>query len=228
MKSILKRDHLFVVIAIAFNFSACQHHEKQDHKHYKSVHHDFKDAKAWSKKFDAPDRHDWQKPDEIIRVMNIQSGDRVADIGAGTGYLLPHLNKAVGKKGRVYGLDVERSLVDFMAERIKKEKLVNSEAALIPLDSPGPLMAKSNKVVILNTWHHISNRKDYAKKMFATLPKNAQVFVVDPQIGAGGPGPKDHHRMKPEAIIDELKAGGFNCNLTKEGLKHQFIVSCKK
>ena len=56
---------------------------------------------------DDPARDRWQKPAEIVRTLQLKAGDHVADIGSGSGYLLPHLSRAVGAKGRVYAEEVQ-------------------------------------------------------------------------------------------------------------------------
>ena len=86
-------------------------------------HHDFSDAKKWAKRFDDPKRDGWQKPDEIVRLMALAERDVIADIGAGTGYMLRHFDRAVGQQGKVFALDVEQSLIDHMQERIAEERL---------------------------------------------------------------------------------------------------------
>ena len=40
----------------------------------------------------------------ILNEMKIQAGDTIIDVGCGAGHLLPHLAKAVGSSGTIYGL----------------------------------------------------------------------------------------------------------------------------
>ena len=48
--------------------------------------HSFDDAEKWAKVFDDPQRDALQKPDEVLDALRLQGTDKVADIGAGTGY----------------------------------------------------------------------------------------------------------------------------------------------
>ena len=45
------------------------------------------------------------KPDEILEALELQQGQRVADIGAGGGYFSLRFAEAVGKDGRVFAVD---------------------------------------------------------------------------------------------------------------------------
>lgn len=194
------------------------------HSHKKGMTHDFSDAAKWAQKFDDPKRDQWQKPREVVRHMKISRGMKVADIGAGTGYFLPHLNSQVGEKGQVMALEVEPSLIKHMNTRIQKEDLKNTMAYLIDYDNPQLENAKVNRVLIVDTWHHISNRKDYAKKIRKGLEKNGKIFVVDFEPGKKGPGPSDKHRLKAQVVVKELVAVGFKAKVIQEALPYQYIV----
>ncbi len=51
--------------------------------------------------------HDWFQPrDEVLRGIDIQSGDNVLDYGCGPGsYIIP-LYERVGRKGEIFALDM--------------------------------------------------------------------------------------------------------------------------
>src|SRR5262245_47736144 len=66
-----------------------------DPSHQHGHQHDFSDASRWATQFDAADRASWQKPEEVIALLHLAPRSRVADIGAGTGYFLPYLSRAV-------------------------------------------------------------------------------------------------------------------------------------
>src|SRR3982074_2397660 len=53
-----------------------------------------------------PHRDDRQKPKDLVEALGLKPGMSVADIGTGTGYMLPFLHDAVGAKGHVYGEDI--------------------------------------------------------------------------------------------------------------------------
>lgn len=233
---------LVLTLSVFATVAACGHkhhhgHHKHQHTHNgslehphgeHSMHHDFKDAEKWSKRFDREDRVQWQKPQEVIALMNIESGKAVAEIGSGTGYMLPYLSKATGNKGKVFAMDVEPTLIEFMKNRVKKENLNNVKVELMPTDSPHLSDKKVSRVLFVNTWHHISNREDYSKKLYQQTSKGTEIFLVEPEPGTGGPGPKDAHRMSAKALMAELTPAGFECETPRESLPHQYIVKCKK
>src|SRR5690349_4785693 len=54
--------------------------------HAEGAPHEFHDAQYWAKIFESPARAKWQKPDEVVKGLDLKPGQTVVDIGAGTGY----------------------------------------------------------------------------------------------------------------------------------------------
>lgn len=199
------------------------HHGGQGGADDDGFHHAFKGAEAWSKRFDDPARDAWQKPKAVVALMEIQPGMRVADIGAGTGYFLEHLAAAVGAAGKVEALDIEPDMVEWMQKRIAEAGWDNTSARRIAPDDPGLDPAGVDRVLIVNTWHHISGRRAYAAKLKEALAPGGAVYIVDYTL-ASRRGPPAQHRLAPEKVIAELRAGGLDAELVESSLPHQYIV----
>lgn len=186
--------------------------------------HRFINAEQWAERFDAPERDAWQKPAEIAELMQIQPGMQIADVGAGTGYMLPYLSSKVGPNGRVVGIDIETQMVEYMQARIKKEALDNCEARVGQPDDPGLNEAQFQRALILNTWHHIAERETFAAKIKRGLSPGGQLYIVDYAPGAGGTGPMDWHRLPVDEVIAELESAGFAVTVLPETLAHHYVV----
>lgn len=61
------------------------------------------------------------KPDLLVDTLELEDGDVVADIGAGTGYFTFRLAHAVGPSGWVYAVDVNAAVLDALVARIYGE-----------------------------------------------------------------------------------------------------------
>jgi predicted methyltransferase len=185
--------------------------------------HRFEKAEDWAKEFDDPARDAWQKPAEVVGLMKIAPGMTVADIGAGTGYFEPHLSRAVGASGKVLALDVEPDMVRYLGERVKREKLANVEARTAQLADPGLGKASVDRVLIVDTWHHIDARPAYAAKLLEGLKPGGLVVIVDFTMEAQH-GPPKEHRVPPEKVAAELKAAGLSTQIATETLPEQYVV----
>src|SRR5258708_2803531 len=52
-----------------------------------------------AKLLDDPRRDSWQRPGRIVDELHLRRGEAVADIGAGSGYLMRYMSRVVGPKG---------------------------------------------------------------------------------------------------------------------------------
>lgn len=203
------------------------HHHHDDGRpgaaHGGHMAHRFDDPEYWSKRFDAPERDAWQKPAEVVAALELEPGMTVADIGAGTGYFLPHLSRAVGAGGKVLALDVEPKLVEHMKKRAETTGLANTEARLIPYDDPKLPAGETDRVIIVDTWHHIAARAAYARKVFEGLRPGGALYVVDFTVDSPH-GPPKKHRIPAEVVVTTLKTAGFEAEVIEETLPRQFIV----
>jgi predicted methyltransferase len=81
------------------------------------------DFEHFRARMEDPARAQWQRPAEVVNALGLRRGQRVADIGAGTGYFTSLLAEAVGRSGRVYAVDLDTAAVQYMRQRFQREKL---------------------------------------------------------------------------------------------------------
>jgi cyclopropane fatty-acyl-phospholipid synthase-like methyltransferase len=188
--------------------------------------HSFGDAEKWANEFDNPQRDAWQKPDEVLDALHLQRTDKVADIGAGTGYFSARIAKRV-PDGKVFSVDIEPDMLHYLGERAHREHL----SVLLPVrgttDSPN-LPEPVNVVLIVDTYHHIENRVSYFAKLRDSLLPNGRVAIADFKVDAPE-GPPSELRLPPEKITAELDAAGYSLIETYTFLPRQnFLVFQRK
>ena len=185
--------------------------------------HRFRSPEEWAKVFDDPARDAWQKPASVVALANVTPKSVVADLGAGTGYFEPWLSRAVGDGGKVLALDVEPGMIRYLRQRIERDHLDNVEPRLVGVDDPDLGEASVDRVLIVDTWHHVPKRVAYAGKLRHALRPGGSVIVVDfTRESSFGPPPE--HRLPAEAVRDELVAGGLHARIVDEDLPEQYVV----
>jgi SAM-dependent methyltransferase len=189
--------------------------------------HDFSDIVKYVKAFESPERDVWQKPGDVVSLLQLWPGNVVADIGAGTGHFEPYLSKAVGANGRVLALDVEPRMITYLGRRVKKEGLGNVTVQRVAANDPGLADGSVDRLLVVNTWHHLPQRALYAAAMNRALRPGGFVVVVDftPESPEGPPA---HARLSPATVIAELEAGGFSARTVGESLPLQYVVIGQK
>lgn len=152
----------------------------------------------------------WQKPEDVIRVLAIAPGDKVADIGAGGGYFVPYLADAVGDTGKVYAVDVETDVIDALRTRFTEDPRV--VAVLGRYEDPLLDDGSIDLVLIVNTYHHIGNRDAYFARLQIDLAENGRVAIIEPDGALQGLYSlfsHDEHVSFADSVIDEMRDAGY-------------------
>ncbi len=215
--------HKPVLVALAV--VACRGGHDTASAHEPLVHR-FDDPARWSQQFDDPARDAWQKPAAIVASMDIAAGATVADVGAGTGYFEPYLSRAVGASGTVLAVDIEPSMVHWMRDRAAREHWSNVRPTLAAVDDPKLPARGVDRVLVVDTWHHIPDRIAYARKIAAALAPGGALTIVEYKLDSPQ-GPPPEHRIKPEALEAELHEAGFTTARPSVELPYQYIVSAR-
>jgi len=187
--------------------------------------HDFGDVGLWSQILEGSERDKWQKPDEVIKHLNLKRGDVIADIGAGTGYFTRRFALAVGPHGRALALEIEASMVEHMRQKARRLSLANYEARLVKPDDPGLKPESVDVIFLSNTYHHISNRVEYFRKLAAGLKPNGRIVIVDFYRKPLPVGPRAlEHKVSEETVIEELRRAGYRLTRSLNFLPYQYFL----
>jgi ubiquinone/menaquinone biosynthesis C-methylase UbiE len=193
-------------------------------EHDATVHHGFEDADRWAKIFDAPDRDDWQKPALVIEGLALKPGMVVADLGAGTGYFESHLAKAVGPGGLVLAIDPEPEMLRYLGRRAVKEDLGNVLPILGLPDQPFLPRDRVDRVLVVDTYHHIDDRLAYFGRLRRTLARDGQVVIVDFHKRPLPVGPPPEHKIERQVVVDEMVQAGYRLADEKTTLPYQYFL----
>jgi ubiquinone/menaquinone biosynthesis C-methylase UbiE len=166
-----------------------------------------------------PHRDDHQKPKELIAALGIKPGMAVADIGTGTGYMLPFLHDAVGEKGHVYGEDI---FDDFLAQaraRIAGKGYDNVTFVKGTEHTASLVEGSVNLVLVLDVYHHFNYPTDMLDSISRSLKRNGRLAIVDYYKRPGAMASGDavqHIRIDYDDMVKEVEANGFHLLEKKE------------
>ena len=163
---------------------------------------------AHADKLDDPERRTWLPPEEVVRRLNLGPGLRVADIGAGSGYLSVPIADAVGPAGRVAAVDLQPEMLDRLRNRLAPGAPVDRiQADAVATTLPG---SSQDLVVIANVWHELDARTAALAEMARIVRKTGRLAILDWRTDVGQPpGPPLEHRISVRDVVDELRVGGW-------------------
>jgi len=187
--------------------------------------------KAWSNGYlamlERPEREEYQKKDEIMKTLELKPGQRVADIGAGSGYFTIPVAKAVGPTGKVWAIDIFQEMLTYIDRRLKAEQLENVELLKVERDDPQLPPAGVDMILMVDTYHYIQNRTEYAKKLREGLAPGGQVVVIDfiPKPWEERPwGPPPEQHLSKEMLNSEMAEAGLKVVKDHDFLPEQYFV----
>jgi len=186
--------------------------------------HGFPDPQTYAHRLDDPARDEWQRPKEVVGLLRCGEGMTAVDLGAGTGYFIGYLSEAVGAEGRVLALDTEQSMIDAMVARIQRDELSNVRPGLVSSDDLALIPGSVDRILVVNTWHHISERVAYGEKLLPGLRPGGLLLIVDFTMDSPV-GPPSHKRLTHDTVVRELEAAGFVAEVVEESLPYQYAVA---
>ena len=164
-----------------------------------------------------PSRNELQKPRDIVAAMGLKPDCVVADIGTGTGFMLPYLSQAVGDKGHVIGEDIQSDFLDKAKSNVQLHQVTNVQFVLGTDKDPKLPAGTLTAALILDVYHHF----DYPEAMLShirdSLLPNGRLVIVEyykrpgSMPGGGDPNrPVEHIRLDQDDLIKEVEANGFH------------------
>ena len=190
--------------------------------HADHMEHRFDNPDALAKSFDDPQRDAWQMPDRVIAELALRPGSSVADIGSGTGYFAVRLAKSTAHP-KVFGADIEPSMVRYLNDRAQKEGLGNIVAVLASPASPN-LPSPVDLILIVDTYHHIGSRPAYFRALQKSLNPGGRIAIID--FSANSPeGPPKEFRFSREQVRQEMAEAGYRLVASPDFLpRQQFLI----
>lgn len=192
--------------------------------HDATVRHPFDDVETWVGVFDDPARDEWQKPGEVTRALGLAEGMVVADLGAGTGYFLPHLARAVGPTGWVLAVDTEPNLVRYLGQRARKSHVNNVIPVLADAADPFIPEGRADLVFLVDTYHHIDDRLDYFSRLKSALAPGGRLAIIDFLEKPLPVGPPPGHKLGRSFVIEEMGEAGWKLTLEPDILPYQYFL----
>ncbi len=163
--------------------------------------------------------------EKVVKVLGLEKGWRVADIGSGGGYFSFLFAREVGPEGKVLALDVDAGMLAYVKEEAARQGLDNIDTKLISenrIDLPG---IKFHLLFMRNVTHHIENRSEYFGKLKELMEPDARAAVIEYKKSKG----IDFHSVfkhyvPRDTLIQEMRDAGLRLAKEHDLLTHQSFM----
>jgi ubiquinone/menaquinone biosynthesis C-methylase UbiE len=181
------------------------------------------DPKETSRLLEDPERDRWQQPARIVAALKLRPGATVADIGSGSGYLLPYLSRAVGPAGTVYAEEIQEAFLP--ALRRRAERLGNARVVLGTATDPNLPAGSIDCFVLLTVYHEIQDAVPFLRALRRAARPDARLAIIDfDQRRRGVPPAPIGHEVAARDVLPEARAAGWRLQEKHEFLSSQFFL----
>ena len=211
---------LLILIGFLGALPACTHQPAQKHRGPS-------DLNKYIEQLERPERDKDQKPDEVVKALNLTDYMTIADIGAGSGYFTRKFVWAIQEKGMVYAVDIEPVLLKYNEEMVEHLHTPYNAKFVVAKEYDPLLPLKSVDLVFLcNTYHHLEKRADYFTRVKASLKPKGRAAIIDfwTDGRAGDLGFSPDHLVAREAVISEMAAAGYTLSKEHTFLPKQYFL----
>ena len=182
------------------------------------------DSTAYIAMLDDPARDADQKPHEVVMALGLGEGERIADIGAGSGYFSLRFAQHVGARGQVLAVDISPDMIVHLNQRVRDAGLDNVRTILALPDDPLLAASSVDRIFICDTWHHIQGHAQYLTRLKRALKPGGQIIIIDFQKKAMAVGPPAEMRVAREEVVSEFEQNGFRLAKEHTFLPYQYFL----
>ncbi len=173
---------------------------------------------------DETERRRWQNPERILTEIGLRSGQTFIDVGCGDGFFTIPAARLVGKRGRVFGLDVNEEAIQRLDEKATKEGLENVILKVGTAEDLVLCRACADFVffgIDLHDFRDPAKVLINAKKM---LKPGARLVDLDWKKERMELGPPLQVRFAQEEAVTRIEEAGFRVHSVKQAGPYHYLI----
>lgn len=149
----------------------------------------------------------------IFEQIGLGAEMKIADLGCGAaGHFVIPAAKIVGGKGKVYAVDLLKSVLEAVKSRAKLEGVANVELIWSNLEIYGATKIEPESldfVLLANTLWQIKKREEVFREAVRLIKKEGKIAVVEWGLGEAPLGPPPERRISKDIARELAKKYGL-------------------
>jgi ubiquinone/menaquinone biosynthesis C-methylase UbiE len=156
-----------------------------------------KHADTWDERFCTPSLSSFLE--KLVPQFGLEAGQKVLDVGTGTGVLIPYLAKEVGASGSVTAVDFSENMVKVCKTKHSHLRNVTVELKNIEEDTFPP--ETFDAVVCFGVFPHLENKQKVLQNISQMLKPDGTLIIAH---ALSSEELKKHHNNASTAVMHDL------------------------
>jgi protein-L-isoaspartate O-methyltransferase len=179
-------------------------------------------AAGW---LERPEREEEERTDLAVKALGLKPGDAVADIGCGTGYYASRMARIVGEKGVIYGVDIQKEMLDLMQRKMALMRITNVKSIMGAEKDPQLPAESCDAMLMVDVYHEFEFPYEMTRAMIPALKKGGRLIFIefrgeDPKVAI-----KEVHKVTEAQVKKEMAVHPeLEWVETKKDLPQQHII----
>ena len=164
-------------------------------------------------------------PESNIAHLHLHEGMNVADIGAGTGIYTVFAGKIVGASGRVYAVEVQKTLLSRIATSVRDAGLDNVYVLWGDVERLGGTKIPDHvvdAVIVSNILFQTEHKKDLVAEVRRILSPRGKGMIIDWEDSFGGIGPSEDMVIEKREAVRLFADAGFDIGESFDAGTHHY------
>jgi SAM-dependent methyltransferase len=175
-----------------------------------------------------PARETEEKPEIVVRALNLKRGDVVADIGAGTGYFSWRMAREIGPAGKVHAVEIQQEMLDILSAKMAGRGVENVVPVLGTITDPKLPDNSVDLALMVDVYHEFSHPYEMMQAICRALKPGGRVAFVeyraeDPEVPI-----KPLHKMSEAQIRAEAEVHALVWSQSIHDLPWQHLIIFQK
>ena len=159
----------------------------------------------------------------LLKNMDIQSDDVIADIGAGSGYHVFQMSPKASS-GKVYAVDIQPQMLAAIKLKMDQEKVNNIELVKGDAKSVNLPDNSIDKVLMVDVYHEFDHPYEMMLSIRESLKPEGKVYLIEYRKEDRRVPIKEIHKMTEAQSVKEMEAAGFRLEENIDNLPWQHCM----
>jgi len=156
-----------------------------------------KAADTWDKRFHTPNLSSFLE--KLVPQFGLEPGQKILDVGTGTGVLIPYLIREVGPAGSVTAIDYSENMIQIC--KTKHSHLKNVSVELKNIEEDAFPTESFDAIICFGLFPHLENKEKALQNMNHILKPGGTLIIAH---ALSSEELKAHHNNASSAVVHDI------------------------